>query len=106
MYEAAYINFLKGQYKDATDLVYALKDRYDIFDYWKAKAFILLADILVKTGDNFQATSTLQSIINNYEGEDLKKIASQKLREIQDKQSKIPSDSLNIQPKEEKPDGN
>jgi len=106
MYQVAYINFLKGQYKDATDLIYNLKDRYDIYDFWKAKAFILLADILVKTGDNFQAKSTLKSIIDNYEGDDLKKIASQKLQEIVDKESKMPSDSLKIQPKEDKPDGN
>ena len=100
MYDVAYINFQQGKYKDAQDLIYALKDRYDIYDYWKAKAFILSADISEKTGDNFQAKSTLKSIIDNYEGEDLKKIAQQKLQEIVDKESKIPSNNNLTQPKD------
>ena len=97
MYNVAYINFQQGKYKDAQDLIYSLKDRYDIYDYWKAKAFILSADISEKTGDNFQAKSTLKSIIDNYEGEDLKKIAQNKLQEIIEKESKIPAGKNNLE---------
>ena len=100
MYEVAYISFQQGKYKDAQDLIYALKDRYDIYDYWKAKAFILSADISEKTGDNFQAKSTLKSIIDNYEGEDLKKIAEQKLQEIIDKESRPPAINTPVTPKD------
>ena len=42
----------------------------------------MLSDIYVKNGNDFQAKQTLQSIIDNYEGDDLRKIASEKLTEI------------------------
>ena len=34
--------------------------------YWLAKSFILLSDILIRQKDDFQAKQTLQSIIENY----------------------------------------
>lgn len=108
MYQSAYIIFLQGKYKDAQDMIFQLKDRYAIYDYWKAKGFILLADILVKTGDDFQAKSTLKTIVDYYEGEDLKKIAQEKLDEIKARESKgKPNDSKqnDNQQKEEKQDG-
>ena len=38
-------------------------------DYYLAKAFILWADIFKQKGNDFQAKQTLQSIIDNYEGD-------------------------------------
>jgi TolA-binding protein len=90
MYDVAYIYFTQGKYKDAQDIIFSLKDRYASYDYWRAKAFILLSDIFVKTGDDFQAKSTLQSIIENYEGADLVKIAKDKLNEIKERQKNNP----------------
>jgi TolA-binding protein len=50
------------------------------YDYWVAKTFILLADNYVKLKDNFQAKATLQSIIENYKGnDDVLPTAKQKL---------------------------
>jgi hypothetical protein len=46
----------------------------------------LLSDVFIKIGDLFQAKSTIESVINNYEGEDLLNIAKQKLQEIIDLQ--------------------
>ncbi|MBQ9472830.1 MAG: tetratricopeptide repeat protein [Bacteroidales bacterium] len=40
-------------------------------DYWLAKSFILWADIFYARGNKLQAQQTLQSIIDNYDGEDL-----------------------------------
>jgi len=34
--------------------------------YWLAKAFILLGDVYVKKGDNFQARATWQSVADGY----------------------------------------
>ena len=36
-------------------------------DYWVAKTYILIADNYVAMKDIFQAKSTLQSVIENYE---------------------------------------
>jgi TolA-binding protein len=82
-YEVAHIYFLQEKYEDSRKSILALKDRYDGYDYWRAKAFILLSDIYVKDGDTFQAKSTLQSIIANYDGKDeILETAKAKLQEI------------------------
>jgi hypothetical protein len=51
-----------------------------------AKSFILLADNYVALKDIFQAKSTLQSIIENYEGDDdILPTAKEKLQAITSK---------------------
>ena len=47
-------------------------------DYWLAYSFILWADIYYARGNNLQAKQTLQSIIDNYDGEDLIAVARSK----------------------------
>lgn len=58
--------------------------------YWMAKSFILLADIYFQKGDEFQATQTLQSIIDNYENQadGIQAEAKQKLLDIKNKNKK------------------
>lgn len=55
------------------------------YDYWIAKGLILLSDIFLKEGDTFQAKATLQSIVDNYEGDEmLIQIAETNLQKIID----------------------
>ena len=55
-------------------------------DYWVAKSFILLADNYVAMKDTFQAKSTLQSVIDNYEGkDDILPTAKEKLNQLNEK---------------------
>lgn len=51
-------------------------------DYWLAKTFILWADIFYAQGNALQAKQTLQSIIDNYDGDDLVTEALQKRNAI------------------------
>ena len=46
--------------------------------------YLLLADVLIKQNDFFQAKATLQSLIDNYEGQDILTLAKQKLIEVND----------------------
>ena len=48
-------------------------------EYWYASTFILYGDLYLAKGNDFQARYTYQSIIDNYEGDDLKKIAEEKI---------------------------
>jgi TolA-binding protein len=81
-YNVAEIEFLLKNYKEAETTVFALVNDYSGYDYWVAKGFILLGDIYTRTGNLFQAKQTFQSIIDNYDGEDLRDIAKKKLNEI------------------------
>jgi TolA-binding protein len=81
-YSLAQISFLKKDWKQCEKHIFELNDNYSSYDYWVAKAFILLADVYMEKKDAFQAKATLQSIIDNYKGEDLNKIAREKLAVI------------------------
>jgi TolA-binding protein len=69
-YNLANIDYFKGRYKSSQKICFDLAKEMPNYDYWVAKAFILLADNYVKLKDNFQAKATLQSIIDNYKGDD------------------------------------
>lgn len=81
-YMAAEIYFNKGDIANAEKLCFEIINQDPSYDYWIAKCFILLGDIYKVKGDNFQAKQTLQSIIDNFDGADLIKIAQDKLDKI------------------------
>ncbi|WP_423146316.1 tetratricopeptide repeat protein [Rubrolithibacter danxiaensis] len=69
-YNLANLQYLKKDYKTAQKTAFELINKMPSHDYWVAKSFILLADTYVALNDTFQAKSTLQSVIDNYEGKD------------------------------------
>ncbi len=69
-YLLAEIQFKDKDYKTSQKTLFDLINKLPNYDYWVAKAFILLADNYVALKDIFQARSTLQSIIDNYDGKD------------------------------------
>lgn len=81
-YLLAEMYFKNGNYTEAEKTAFDLINQMPAYDYWLAKSFILLADNYVKTGNIHQAKYTLKSIIENYEGADLIKIAQDKLNKI------------------------
>jgi TolA-binding protein len=81
-YMLAQMEYENAMYDECEKSVFALSENYASYDYWVAKGFLLLSDVYVKKGNTFQAKQTLQSIIDNYEGQDLVKIAREKLSAI------------------------
>lgn len=82
-YSMAFIEYQQQKYKEAEKLVMTLQNNYASYDYWVAKGFILLADVYAQSGNLFQAQNTLQSIIDNYKGEDdILQIAKEKLASV------------------------
>ena len=51
-------------------------------DYFIAKGFILLGDVYLDQGNLFQAKATLESVIENHDGEELNSLAKEKLQLI------------------------
>ena len=93
MYNVAYINYLNNNFKEVESLVIAMKDKFKLYDFWKAKGLILVADIYAKNGNDFQSISqakaTLQSVIKKTKNEEIKKIAQEKLDAVLEKEKQL-----------------
>ena len=82
-YTLAEIQYNKHDYKASQKTCFDLVNNMPSYDYWVAKAFILLADNYVALKDKLQAKSTLLSIIDNYDGKDeIVATAKEKLEKI------------------------
>lgn len=81
-YMLALIRYRANKLDDAENTIYELSDQYQSFGYWVAKGFLLLADVYYARDNVFQAEQTLQSIIDNYQGNDLRKEAQDKLNRL------------------------
>lgn len=68
-YMVAKLLYDKQEYKASLDTCFKLKGRFDSYDYWVVKAFILIADDYKAMDNSFQAKATLESIIENYKGD-------------------------------------
>lgn len=85
-YNFGLVQYEEGEYKKAQETAFDLIKNMPSYDYWVAKSFILLADTYVKLKDNFQAKSTLQSIIDNYEDDDdILPTAKERLKKLNEK---------------------
>jgi TolA-binding protein len=104
-YMVARLLFEKQEYKASLDTCFKLKSRFDSYDYWVVKAFILIAENYAAMDNTFQAKATLESIIENYKGDQsLVNEAKAKLEKMNNAaldKSKIqltaPSDSILIE---------
>ncbi|MCQ2296428.1 MAG: tetratricopeptide repeat protein [Bacteroidales bacterium] len=76
-YRIAEMSYRQSDYDEAERAIEAITAD-PVSDYWLAKSFILWADIFHARGNNLQAKQTLQSIIDNYDGDDLVSLATQK----------------------------
>ncbi|MDR4987892.1 MAG: tetratricopeptide repeat protein [Bacteroidales bacterium] len=87
MYALALISFKQGNYEEAEEEIFSYINRLTAYDYWLAKIFLLLADVYLEKDNAFQAKHTLQSIIDNYDGEELRREAKNKLDLINERQN-------------------
>ena len=74
--------FEKNNLTEAEKIIYQISAN-PRSEYWLAKTFILWGDIFAQRGNVLQATQTYQSIVDNYDGEDLKKEAQAKIKALQ-----------------------
>ena len=81
-YQVADILYNEGKLKDAEAAANETIQLSSGYDYWIVKSYILLADILAKENDYFNAKATLQSVVKHTGIPELKKEAEGKLEEI------------------------
>ncbi|MBD1432722.1 tetratricopeptide repeat protein [Sphingobacterium sp. DN00404] len=72
------------QYDKAIESAFDIANTFSSYDYWVAKGFILMADAYAGKGDTFQAKSTLESVIDNYDNQedDVLKEAKSRLQKL------------------------
>ena len=107
-YNLANIDYLKHRYKTSQKACFELVKDMPNYDYWVAKTYILLADDYTGLKDAFQAKATLQSIIDNYKGDDdILPTAKQKLYLLtgQAPQVAAPDSTQNMKPDTSKTGG-
>jgi len=77
--------YQNNRFKDAENEVMDFIEKNTPHQFWLAKSFILLAHTYEKQNDLFQATHTLQSIIENYteKNDGITKEAEQYLKELE-----------------------
>lgn len=81
LYQLAYIEYLQGDYDKTEKQIFDMLVNIN-HDYWLAKSYILLGDTYLKKGNSFQAKYTYLSIMENYDGADLVKEATEKYNAI------------------------
>jgi TolA-binding protein len=119
-YNLAYIQYLLNNYKESQKLSFEVINQVPSYDFWIAKSFLLLADNYTALKDNFQAKSTLKSLLENYERnpddpEDIKAMAGEKLNAITSRETEQQNKELKEDQKlvpaakdstDQEPDGN
>ena len=80
--------YKRGEMKNAEQVILTITAT-PVSDYWLAKSFILWADIYYVAGNKLQAKQTLQSIIENYDGDELVEMAQQKYDSIVNEENKV-----------------
>ncbi|BDS09900.1 tetratricopeptide repeat protein [Aureispira anguillae] len=99
-YWRAYITYQKRDLDKAMNLCFQNNKEIPGHPYWLVKSFILLADIYAEQDNLFQAKATLQSIVDNYDGDqDLLNEAKEKLQRV------IDAEKSNSKIKRENPNG-
>ena len=82
-YQLAYLSFLQEDFEESETAIFDLSDSY-FNDYFIAKGFILLAGIYLHKENYFQSKATLNSILENYDGDDeLKAMCQTKIETIE-----------------------
>lgn len=81
-YQVANLLYRKSDYAGSQKAVFDLINGDGDFPYWVTKALLLLADDYIGLNDNFQAKTTLKSIISDSDIPEFIKVAQEKLDKI------------------------
>ncbi|WP_192349568.1 tetratricopeptide repeat protein [Algoriphagus sp. Y33] len=72
----------KGEVTESNELIFDQSGPFVNYDYWYGRIFLLLADNYVKSGEEFQAKATLESIVENSTNAEIKEMAQSKLQTL------------------------
>ncbi len=101
-YLLAEVFYLTGDHKMCFETLISLNHDFAAYEDWVGKSFLLLADNYVATKEIFQAKGTLQSLIDNFPKAEVRSLAAEKLKAIEQserkKQEELKQDSTERKP--------
>ena len=71
-----------GDFNQSNETVFDFSGPFADYDFWYGKMFLLLADNYLKTGEDFQAKATLESIVEQSTNAEIKAEAEAKLKTL------------------------
>lgn len=96
-YLMAEIFYLTKEYKQCYETLISLNTDFASYQEWVGKSYLLLADNYLAMGDVFQTKGTLKSLIDNFPQENVKLLAREKLKKIEEgelkKQKEVKADT-------------
>ena len=87
-YQTAKIYFDKRQLEQSEKAAFEVVNKSGSYEYWVARAYLLLGDIYFQQKDYFNAKATFQSVSENTSIEELKNEAQTKLQQTQEEEKK------------------
>ncbi len=97
-YRLAEIFYTTKDYKQCYETLLGLNTDFSAYPVWVGKSYLLMADYFLATGDSYQTKATLQSLIDNFPSDEVKKQATEKLNKIEEgeqkKQQPLKSDTV------------
>jgi len=97
-YRLAEIFFITKEYRQCYETLLSLNTDFSSYTEWVGKSYLLIADYFLATGDKFQTKATLQSLIDNFPLDEVKKQAAEKLKKIEadelKKQEQLKKDTI------------
>ena len=87
-YLLAEILYLSKDYKQSNETLISLNRDFSSYTDWVGKSYLLLADNYLALGDSFQTKRTLQSLIENFPQEQVKTVARERLKKLEDEELK------------------
>lgn len=103
-YQIAYMTYMERDLTKAQEMCFKTNKEIPNHPYWLVKSFILLSDIYAEQNNLFQAKATLESIVNNYRGDDAllnearTKLENVKKAEANSSKLETPTNNTNTNP--------
>lgn len=87
-YLLANLYFSQGKMKEAENEILDFAKKNTPYQFWLARSFVLLADIYIKKGDDFQAKQYLLSLQKNYTvQDDIQSLINERLKAISEREN-------------------
>ena len=104
MYYDAYFLYQDNKFEESNVVIFEIVSKFSMYKYWGAKSLVIMARNFDAINDQYQAVYTLETVIKNFDFEDVKleaqtlleELNSKSLTEVDTTSEMVKSDSITI----------